>query len=229
MSTGDIQNNWKDPGDAKTKRAIIRSYTGAVRTHVWAFLTARAILLPLNRFHEALPKEGVIAEVGCGHGIVCQYLARRAPSRQMVGFDMDLRRTNVALKTMGFLKNLEYRAEFFGRGSCQGLTGVVVIGVFCLLKDRDVLEILRAIRRNLSHDGFLLISDIPDYYGDDWVHRFHLARERFLGRIGFTVGQGVYLRSDSKWEEMLKRTGFSHIKALSAPVFMHRTFNWVCQ
>jgi len=229
MSTSEIQNKWKRPGDAGAKMDIIRAYQGAAKPHIWAFLAARTILLPLNKFHEALPKKGVIAEVGCGHGVVCQYLARRAPFRQMVGFDMDLRRINVALNAMDSLRNLEYRAAFFDKGSCKELTGVVVIGVFCLLQDSSVLEILRAIRKNLSNGGLLLVSDIPDYNGGDRVHRFHLARERFLGRIGFTVGQGIFLRSESEWEQMLESTGFSQTKALNAPVFMHQTFNWVCQ
>jgi SAM-dependent methyltransferase len=209
------------------KNSVIKSYFNVASFPLAAFITARTLLLPLERFHEVLPDEGVIAEIGCGHGIVSQYLARRLSTRQIIGFDPDSKRTELAVKAGKDIENLEYRAELFPEGSCKDLSGVVIIGVFCLLEDKIVQDILYSIRKALQPGGRLLISDIPVYNGGDWIHWFHLTRERFLNIIGFTQGQGIFLRTEQQWQQMLVNADFSQGTSFHAPVFMHKTFNSV--
>ncbi len=219
----------KDPGDKIAKKDILNAYLKTVTVPVWMFIAARTLILPLKRFHERLPGTGRIVEIGCGHGIICQYLARRCHQRTLIGFDPDRKRIEGARKAAKSIRNIEYRNELFENNICINLTGVVVVGVFNLVDDDSVKNILQVCRKALIPGGVMLISDVPYYFGHDPIHRFHLAREKFLGFTGFTIAQGLFLRSEKKWISMIQNSGFPSITPFNANVFMHRTFDWICK
>lgn len=46
-------------------------------------------MLPLKQIDDALPKKGIIYEIGSGHGLISRYLAMASPRRKIIGIDID--------------------------------------------------------------------------------------------------------------------------------------------
>jgi dolichyl-phosphate beta-glucosyltransferase len=216
--------------DFKARQTLIKSYKGVISPGLLAFITARTILLPLNRYHKALPSAGTVVEIGCGHGIVTQYLALRNPERKIRGCDPDADRISIAQQAGKNLANLEYENEFFQKGTYDELDGIFVNGVLYLLKDQALVELLHAIRKSLKPGGVFILCDMPPSSGVDLIHWGHMVREKLLQSIGFIKeGQGIFLRSEGNWEGLLNEAGFSKLTYFKANVILHRVFNLHCQ
>lgn len=217
----------KVPGDVATKIAVAWSYSRVADPLTSAFLIARLLALPLERFHHALPAEGTIIDVGCGHGAVAQYLARRAPARKVIGYDPDTRRVSIARRAARLEGNLEYRVASVEPGFADDVTAVLVLGVLCLVDDVTCRRILTAARLALRDGGKLVLSDILKNERD-WRYSFHLWRERWFARVGFTRSEGLFVRPAHVWQTMIRDAGFQRAEPFAAPVMMHSVFNWIC-
>ncbi len=216
--------------DVVARGEVIASYVGHASPALLTFLAARVAMVPLARVSDKLPSQGRLLEVGCGHGVVSQYLARRSSGRQVVAFDPDHRRLHVATAAARRLPNLQLYPSADAALQGAQVSGVVIIGVLYLLDDAQVVSILKMARRALRDDGVLLLSDIPADTGGDWIHRLHILRERLSLASGFVTGPGpsLHFRSTERWRELLLDGGFQTIARFSAPVALHRTFDWIC-
>ncbi len=214
--------------DLAVKRAVIGSYFGPAHFRLWAFLALRTLVLPLKEFDGFIPRSGKVVEIGCGHGLVAQYLARRSPARQVIGYDPDERRIPTARAAAKGLANLEYRQTTFEDDPEPGLAAVIINGVLYLLPDEDCLKVLKAVRNHLTAGGVLVFSDVLVAPGR-WRYRFHVARERVFAEGGFTRGQGLFFRTPEAWQGMLAAAGFRDIRPFHAPVAMHSVLNYVCR
>jgi len=205
--------------------AVIRSFFGITYPHVWIFIIARTFLIPLKFFHEILPKQGKLVEIGSGHGIICQYLLRRSPKRIILGYDIDTKRTDLAIKATRHLNNINFKSREFEEIKDERLSAIIIIGVFCLLNNKSVNKIFDLVSKSLKPGDTLLIHDILKKKNKDWIQKLHLIREKYLSRIGFTKSEGLFLRNREWWNELLLRNNFTDLKYINAPVFLHSTFN----
>lgn len=212
---------------SQVRRAILRSYAGHTRPSLRAFLTARTLLLPLNQFDEVLPAEGTILEVGCGHGIVAQYLARSRRKRHVVAIEPDSERLKIARAAGGDLPNVEWRSGYFSAGQFVDLDAIVFLGVLYLINDAGALDLLEASRSSLRSGGRLILSDT--FLDGSFLQRFQFFRERCFRKIKFTKGQVLNYRTEDQWKAMVKKAGFDSTRAFNAPVFLHSTFNWMLE
>lgn len=221
MTSGKYGSNFS------VKFSILVSYWGCTDLVTWSFLASRIACLPLERFHRTLSEKGKIVEIGCGHGLVTQYLARRGPAREVIGYDPDQRRIPIAKAAARKVPNLTYQGSYFDAGSHRDLSAVAIIGVCCLLDDAVCLNLLSAARASLRPGGVLLLSEILEDK-NDWRYAFHIWRERWFARIGFTQGQGLFTRPLATWEKLVHNAGFDRIEPFKAPVPLHSVFNWAC-
>ncbi len=215
-------------GDREARSRTVRAVARAVSAPAGAFLLARTLLLPLDRFDARLPAAGAFADVGCGHGLLSQYLARRQPARRVIGYDLDPRRLEAAGRAAGDLSNVEFRAERFEASGARDLAGVLLVGILCLVDDAACAGLLAAARRALAPGGALLLHDVRLERGG-WVLRGHLWRERLLARSGFTRADGLFVRPGAWWQGAVAGAGFSAIEPFRADVPLHSVFNWICR
>jgi len=193
------------------------------------FVVLRARLLPLDIYNNEIPKEGTIIEIGSGHGIIARFLALSSSKRNVIGFDPDVERTKIANQVSVKENNIDFIAEYYNNNSSGPADAAIVVGVFCLMKDADVTSVLNMLNKSFSKNSLLYISDIAAYEKFDIIHLFHISRERFLGNIGFTKGDGLHLRTHDEWIKILKNSGFKVKYVKKAPVFLHRTYDIVCE
>src|SRR5262245_29336605 len=101
-----------------------------------AFVRARWGSAPLQRMADLAPARGLIADVGCGHGVLSAALALGNPARRVLGVDPDERKIDLARRALASLPNVELRpgtAESLLPGLEGALDAAVVADVLYLL------------------------------------------------------------------------------------------------
>jgi 2-polyprenyl-6-hydroxyphenyl methylase/3-demethylubiquinone-9 3-methyltransferase len=174
------------------------------------FVRARWASAPLEAFCSRVPS-GLIAEVGCGHGLLTALLAVDRPDRRLVGVDPDPRKIAWASLGPGTLANVLLRQgnieclspEFDGR-----LDAIVIADVLYLLPVSEWVKFLARCRLLLRPGGWLLLKETEarsswkylKCVAQEWVMVKLLQRTRDSG--------GLNLKPRAYVEELLRQTGF---------------------
>jgi len=53
------------------------------------YVKVRTKFLNFDEYSDFLPQRGVIFDIGCGYGLLSNYLALRFPARKVIGIDLD--------------------------------------------------------------------------------------------------------------------------------------------
>src|SRR5437899_8841816 len=88
------------PGNDCDLRTLLRSYpalTWRDRLH----MIVRWRVCPLPAIAALVPPQGVIVDLGCGHGLFAQLLARDSVAREVIGVDLDAHKIALAQQLTG--------------------------------------------------------------------------------------------------------------------------------
>lgn len=119
----------------------------------------RNFMLPVDRIAQALPRSGIIYEIGCGYGSLSYILAQSSPQRRIVGIDSDNNKINIANQKFK-LSNLEYvngDALTFNYSQCQG---VVLSDFLHHIDPVEQIDILKKISSQVMKKGVVVIKEI---------------------------------------------------------------------
>src|SRR5438128_2860746 len=86
---------------------------------------------PLPAVARCVPTQGVIVDLGCGHGLFAQLLAREAPERTVIGVDLDAHKIMVAQSLS--LPNLRFVAGDVAVVAVPPARAVTILDVFYLV------------------------------------------------------------------------------------------------
>lgn len=176
-----------------------------------AFVRARWGSAPLQRMAAAAPDPGRIADVGCGHGVLCAALALGHPERRVLGVDPDEKKIALARRALASLPNVELRA-----GTADALLpelessfdAVTVADVLYLLPLAGYPAFLGTCRRLLKPGGKLLLKEAEA--NRSWKYWKCVAQEavmvRLLRKTRSSGGLGFIPRDALSGE--LERAGF---------------------
>jgi cyclopropane fatty-acyl-phospholipid synthase-like methyltransferase len=194
--------------------ALFSRLPPAERFHV----QARAFSAPLEAVAARVPPGGRVADVGCGHGLMCALLALGDSRRAVHGVDPDPRKVAWARQGPGWLPNVTLE-----EGSVDSLAGqhpgefdaVVVCDVLYLLPVERWTDFLQGARRLLRPGGRLLLKEAE---GDgSWKHRKCLAQEwvmvSLLGRT--QAGGALVLQPREAVHGVLRDTGFTVVDTVA--------------
>jgi 2-polyprenyl-3-methyl-5-hydroxy-6-metoxy-1,4-benzoquinol methylase len=165
--------------------ALYRSAPRADRVHT----RVRWATCPFRVVAAQLPAAGRMLEVGCGHGLLANYLALAAPDRQVIGVDVDTEKLEVA------------RAAARGGGldctfeAVEGATlpdgpfdGIAVVDVLYLLEAEDQRSLLRSCAGRLAPGGVLAVKEMAPSPG--WKAAWNVLQETASVKIlGITAGE----------------------------------------
>lgn len=196
--------------DRRAARRLFSTLPRAERFHVWA----RDVSAPLERLADLAPG-GRIADVGCGHGLLCALLAHGRADRQVVGVDPDPRKIAHAKQALGGLGNVSVDGgtlETLLLVQPGSFDAVVVADVLYLLPLEAWPGFLGAARALLRPGGQLLLKEAR---GDgSWRHQKCLAQEWVMVRLLRRTKDsgGLTLLPEAQMRARLLEAGFHDVR-----------------
>lgn len=186
------------------RKAAIDLYSGSL----WeAFLSKFKFWEePYEAVEAMLPKKGTITELGCGEGLLTNYLAIASPGRTIIGYELVPERLAIAKKG---LKNTRYFVGDVVHIPYPKSDAIILFHVLHHLPGKNAQEkVLRKAKKSLKKNGKLIIVDVhvvptikyiaawfADHFLVPWVFE-----KRFFTR--------AYFRKTHEWEELLRNIGF---------------------
>jgi len=180
----------------ETRRRLLHLYAGRGWTTVFCWLRYWHSNVPGIEAH--IPAEGTIIDLGCGHGVLANYLALRSPRRRVIGFDLSEHRIAVA-RSVG-LPNTEFRCQDLFEAEPIACRAILVADVLHHLRSHEEGD--RLVERcceRLPADGLLVVKEISQRP----VWKYLCTKP-----VDFTFYSGrVFFRSPEQFAALFERLG----------------------
>jgi ubiquinone/menaquinone biosynthesis C-methylase UbiE len=162
----------------------------------------------LSRFdlvEHLLPPGGRVLDLGCGYGVVSNYLALASPTRTVIGIDWDQKRIGVARETVRGRANPQFIQGDVVRLELPAADVVLMNDFLHHLDPEDQEAVLTRLARVLAPDAMLLIQEVNtrprwkfwcSYLSDRVLYRFERGR----------------FRAPEEWVALLSRVGFPRVE-----------------
>ena len=162
---------------------------------------------PYQVVDKMLPDHGRITDLGCGEGLLSNYLALASPKRKITGVEIAPERLMRAKKGV---KNAFFSVGDIIKTPYPKADAVVLFHVLHHLPNKDAQEeVLKKAKNSLEKKGKLVIVEVhvrPTIkYAAAWVADHFLVpwvfEKRFFTRAHF--------RKEQEWINLLKKMGFN--------------------
>ncbi len=171
-------------------------------------MMVRWYVCPLPRIASLVPGEGIIVDLGCGHGLFTQLLARQASARTIIGIDLDEHK--IALARQVTLPNLQFIAGDIAAADLPSAAAITILDVFYLIPFEIQERLLTICAKNLKPGGVLLLKDMAET--PRWKFRLNQFEEILAVRLFHITAslksEGFYFRRREDWQALLCHLGF---------------------
>lgn len=150
---------------------------------------------------ERLPRAGVLLDVGCGEGLLAQYLRAAGSALDVVGLDPDAPRLAVARAVAD--EHMRFEVGDARRAALPEADAVVCIDVLHYLAPHEQDAVLERLCAALRPGGVLFLRD-PEP-GRGFASWFTSRSEQAMVASGRHVGEGVRVRGGRALAEVLVR------------------------
>jgi len=188
------------------KKDIFKLYLeSGIKTKL--YLRVKLKICPFLKMENFFPKTGKFVDLGCGNGLFASVLKLGSPLREIVGFDLDHKKIEIAKKIQKNLSGLEFElGNIVDMDYPQGDV-FSLVDVLYLIPFPKQEKILKKCHSALKEDGLLIIKEMDTKPA--WKYGWNLVQETLAVKIiGFTLGEKFYFRSEAEYSRILTRLGF---------------------
>jgi 2-polyprenyl-3-methyl-5-hydroxy-6-metoxy-1,4-benzoquinol methylase len=172
------------PGDAAER--VLNAYSDLGRGDRF-HVGVRWRSCPFPAVEAAVPREGRILDVGCGHGLFPLYLAATAPERTVVGVDVDSAKLVSARRAADVAGLPVSFAEVAPPGPWDAIT---IVDVLYLLGEHAALDLLGQLAAKLAPGGVMAVKEIDAR--PRWKYQLARWQEIVATKVTrITEGEGV--------------------------------------
>jgi SAM-dependent methyltransferase len=139
-----------------------------VRWYVYLRLALR--LLKAEEFDALLPPRGLVVDLGCGYGLLANYLALVSEQRRILGVDADERRIQIARATIGDRGNITFACEDAARLSLPPVHGAVMTDFLHHLRLPVQRQVLQTVASAMVPGAVLLIREVNPIHRPRWKY-----------------------------------------------------------
>lgn len=192
-----------------------KAYRGArlaTRLHV----AVRALTCPFAPLLERFPTAGTVLDVGCGHGLLVNLLARD-PSRRRLklhGIDHDSAKIEAARRVAP--PGVEFAAgspALFPESFCDAVS---IVDVLYTVRRDAWSGILEGCARVLKPGGRLIVKEVVDR--PRWKYWAIMAQEALSVRVfGITKGDPPHFESPAAYRRAIAAAGFRLVEERPLP------------
>ncbi len=166
---------------------------------------------PMRRIATFVPSNGVIVDLGCGHGLFTQLLAH-VDSRQVIGIDLDEHKIAVAQQLQR--PNLRFLSGDIAIADLPPAQAITILDVFYLVPYPIQENLLRACASRLAPGGVIILKEMAEL--PRWKVALNWLEETLAVRVlrltDYSAEQGAlrfYFRSRADWQALFARLGFA--------------------
>ena len=189
----------------------------STRLHV----VVRALTCPFGRLIDRFPTTGAVLDVGCGHGLLVNLLARD-PSRsglQLHGIDHDATKIETARRTA--LPGVVFSTTPLPAMPESAFDAVAVFDVLYTVRREVWAGILGGCCRVLRPGGRLIVKEVVDR--PRWKYWAILAQETLsVSLLGITKGDPPHFESAETYRQALVEQGLIMVEEAPLP-----SANWI--
>jgi 2-polyprenyl-3-methyl-5-hydroxy-6-metoxy-1,4-benzoquinol methylase len=191
--------------DRAGKQALSRYRDGtrAARLHT----LVRWWSAPFPAIEDALPPQGRILEIGCGHGLFSTYAALAQPGRTVHGVDIDpdkIRDAQASVRAGD--GRLSFGLAASGEVPAGPWDGVVVVDVLYLLPEVEQRRLLEQALATLAPGGVLVVKEMA--LEPAWKARWNTTQETLAVKLlGITEGHDFTFVPPARIAEWLTAKG----------------------
>ncbi len=189
-------------------RALIDAYP-ALSTRDRLHMAIRWRVCPLPAIAACVPEQGVIVDLGCGHGLFAQLLARASAARSVIGVDLDAHK--IALAQGLKLPNLCFVAGDIAETTLPPAQAVTILDVFYLVPYAIQEQLLASCAQKLAADGIIVLKEMSERpRWKVWLNWLEETLAVRVLRITESDGSGrFYFRTRAEWQALFDRLGFA--------------------
>ena len=137
---------------------------------------------PFDEVAAAVPNEGRILEIGCGHGLLSTLLALQEPQRRtVVGTDVDGDKIRAAQRAADGLSNLTFAPAAAGELPDGTWDAVCIVDVLYLIDRAGERALLHEVARRLNPGGALVVKEMGTTPA--WKFRWMALQERLSVQV----------------------------------------------
>lgn len=199
------------PRVVRRKVARLYRYQGK---YVEEFVKWKMKLDPMfTHLDSVVPRSGTILDLGCGYGVVTNWLAQYTDTRRFIGLDYDAEKIRIAKRTAPHHDRIEFREADILAADYPPCDTVLLLDVLHYWVPEKQEQILRKARAALRPGGRLILRDglRAEGAGHARVNRW----EKFATRFGLNKTiEGLYFLTQDDLTAMLRRAGFSNCRAV---------------
>jgi trans-aconitate methyltransferase len=160
---------------------------------------------PMRQIAAHVPDSGTIIDLGCGHGLFTQLIARNSERRQVLGVDLDAHKIALA-QTLKF-PNLEFRVSDVADIDLPPVQAVTIIDVFYLVPYDVQKHLLTVCAEKLAPGGVIVLKDMAEK--PRWKVLLNWLEETLAVRVlRITLGSDFYFRARAEYKALLESLGF---------------------
>ncbi len=180
---------------------IYRLYDGLDPRERW-HVKLRWRLCPFLQIAGFIPEAGRIVDIGCGRGMLANYLALTGPGRRVTGIDKQERRIKTAQATIEGRENIEFRFQDARDLQSEEFDVIIISDMLHHLVYPDQEKLLRHSFEVLPPGGLLLLEDVGRRPAWKWIAHYLIDRS-------LNCGRKQHFRREEEWSGLLERLGFS--------------------
>ena len=162
------------------------------------YLRVRWRLCPYGLLEPFLPTSGNLLDVGCGYGILANYLVYKRPSRNILGIDSNIKRIQSAQRSVKGRNNLSFHCIPVERLETAQYDAIVITDVLHHIDDINLESLLKIINASLKNGGILAIIDI------DRIPLLKFCFTYMIDRL-LNPRDQLYYRSVKKMRSLIKK------------------------
>ena len=152
---------YDSPVNPYFRKALVSSYIYKGPVTEWYVKVKTRMERDYSFFHEVLPREGVITDLGCGMGQADFMLSMYCPERHIIGIDYDAEKIAIAqnswlLKT---LPNLTFRCGDASSCELQESDAFVLSDMLHYMDEDVQASLIRRCAEKLKPGGIVLVRD----------------------------------------------------------------------
>jgi 1-acyl-sn-glycerol-3-phosphate acyltransferase len=143
------------------RRKVERLYRyQGVRAELDVFLRVRRDP-GLAGLHALLPADGLVLDLGCGHGAIAHWLAQAGPERKVLGVDRDAGKIRVAQSSACCSRQVAFKEHDFCEWPLPACRAILLLDIFEDFTTPEAGAILRKSFDALTQGGRLIVRVAP--------------------------------------------------------------------